>query len=244
MTGYLDSLFDGFTGEDSTYNGLQVEGAGEITAAAFGVDCSLEGFRRAADEGCQLLVTHHGLIWGGWSSVAGNDYLRLKTLIDNQINLYVRHLPLDIHPEYGNNAGIIRALGAERKEVFAEYGFFAEFPSALSAKEFRPLVAEKINPDSEFMDFGPDRIERIAVCSGSLRPGYLAGAVSGGAQALVTGEGSSPSLFYYPALESKIHIAFAGHYATEVYGVRSLMELVKKNFPELKTIWIDMPTGW
>jgi dinuclear metal center YbgI/SA1388 family protein len=244
LTAYLDGLFDGIIADDSTVNGLQIEGAEEIGTVGFSVDSSLEVFEAAAERGCQFLVTHHGLIWGGLKKVTGNDYRRLKTLFDHHINLYVRHLPLDIHPEFGNNAGIIRALGALPKEQFADYGYFAEFPKAIPSGDFIGLVRDQISPMPVSMDFGPPEIRRIAVCSGSLRPSAISEAVDGGAQALLTGEGSSSSLFYYPARESGIHVIFAGHYATEIFGVRSLCAKAAEKFKDLNTVLIEMPTGW
>jgi len=241
---YLDGLFDGILADDSTANGLQVEGAEEIVTVGFSVDSSLDVFEAAAERGCRFLVTHHGLIWGGLKKVTGSDYRRLKALFDHQINLYVRHLPLDVHPEFGNNAGIIRALGAAPKEPFAEYGYFAEFHKPIPAGDFMRLIKDNINPQPVSMDYGPAEIRRIAVCSGSLRPSAAAEAVNGGAQALLTGEGSSASLFYYPARESGIHVIFAGHYATEIFGVRSLCAKVAEKFKELNTVLIEMPTGW
>lgn len=240
----LDEILTPELFEDSTYNGLQIEGKEEIEKVGFAVDSCLEVFQDAAKQKCDLLITHHGLIWGSWKRIGGNSKARLQTLLKNGISLYVSHLPLDAHPEYGNNARIISALGGECLEPFNRVGFFTEFDYALEIKELKDRIQTSINDDLRSMEYGPKETKKIAVCSGSLRPSAVSEALWKGADTIISGEGSSDSLFYYTAKEEKLNIFFAGHYATETFGVKALQELIESRYKSLKTVFLDHPTGW
>jgi len=188
-------------------------------------------------------VVHHGLIWGGVNRLDGAMKRRFELILKNDINLYVSHLPLDKHPEIGNNVSIIKELGAVREEEFDEVAYIARFEKPLSYGDFLELVRKRISLSIRTMDFGSKTVDRFVVSSGGFSPRKLDRAISAGVGTILTGEGGMESLFYYQAMENSINVVFAGHYATEVFGVRNLETMVKERF-DIYTEFIDMPTGW
>lgn len=244
FTGYLDELLRPSDFDDITYDGLQVEGKIDVRKAGFAVDSALEVFERAVSQGCDVLVVHHGLIWRGWNRIAGADYRRAKFLLDSGLNLYVAHLPLDYHPDIGNNASIARLLDAKLTgETFYEVGRIASFDKPVPRGELAERIASAIGPLNDTFEFGSEHITCIAVCSGSYRASKLNEIAALGVDTLVTGEGESASMFYYAAREMNLNVFMAGHYATELTGVRSLMERVSRDVKGLETVLIDVPTG-
>jgi putative NIF3 family GTP cyclohydrolase 1 type 2 len=107
--------------EDFSRNGLQVEGTGMVRRVALAVDGCREAYGAAADNNCQMVVVHHGMIWGGLPSVTGGVYRQVRLLFDRGISLYAAHLPLDLHPKYGNNARIAALLGLRSRKSFGDY---------------------------------------------------------------------------------------------------------------------------
>ncbi|MBZ6493825.1 Nif3-like dinuclear metal center hexameric protein [Natrinema longum] len=232
---------------DASANGLQVgPDEGEIERVAVAVDGVRETFERAIEADADLLVVHHGLSWGGFDRVTGRTYDRIAPLIENDLALYVSHLPLDGHQELGNAAGVADLLGLEDRSPFGELGpeyvgqrGRAADPSA--PDEVRERLEAGLDTGGQpvqHLDFGPDRIEDVAIVTGS-GTDWLDDAVAADADALVTGEGKGKA--YHEAQEAGIHVFLAGHYATETFGVRSLQELVGEW--GLETTFLDVPTG-
>ncbi len=244
FTGYLDELLHPSDFNDYTYNGLQVEGEREIRKAGFAVDTAYEVIKSAVDLGCDILVVHHALIWRPWSRVSGFDRERLKLLLENGIGLYVSHLPLDAHPEIGNNVEIARLLGAETAGMFYEVGRFAEFGSGIAWNEFAGKLEAQFGTPKAVMRFGSDTVGKFGICSGGIRSDSLDELHAAGVDTLLTGEGSGESQFYYPAREMKMNVVLAGHYATELPGIRRLKEKVAADVKDVETFLIDIPTGW
>ena len=240
----LDRLLepDGF--RDYCPNGLQVPGRGELAKVATGVSASAELFERAAAERADLIVVHHGLFWG--STPAAIDHpmkRRLKLLFDADMSLAAYHLPLDAHPEVGNNALIARALGAEALEPFALHegrpiGFLASFPGeGIGAENLFARVGELTAREPLVFDAGPDRIRGVAIVSGA-GADYLSDAVLAGADAFITGEPAERVMTQ--AREAAIHFVAGGHYATETFGVRRLGEHLGERF-DVEHVFIDVP---
>lgn len=232
---------------DASANGLQVgSGTGSVDRAAFAVDAAAETIARARDADADLLVVHHGLSWGGFDRVTGRTYDRIAPLVAADIDLYVSHLPLDGHPELGNAAGIADVLGLVDRRPFGaiddehvgQQGLLDE-PTDLEGLSAR-LVPHLDTGGREIqtLPFGPDRIEHVAVLTGS-GGDWLEEAVAAGADALVTGEGKQK--LYHRAREAGIHVVLGGHYATETFGIRALAELVDEW--GVTTTVIDCPTG-
>jgi putative NIF3 family GTP cyclohydrolase 1 type 2 len=121
LIAYLDDYLRVKEIEDSSQNGLQVEGPEEVTKVAFAVDSCQVAFGQAVANGAQLLVVHHGLFWDKPLRLIGPIFQRVKTLIEGDCGLYAVHLPLDVHPEVGNNAELARLLGLKDTHAFGEY---------------------------------------------------------------------------------------------------------------------------
>lgn len=232
--------------EDGTYNGLQIEGKTGIKKIGFAVDSSQESFQTAVDKQCDMLIVHHGLIWGGIPKITGMMKTRLDTLLNNNINLYVSHLPLDKNPQCGNNVRIIDAIGGSVGEEFVDVGYISKFDHPLDFDELIERIKTKINPDIRMMPYGEKKIQKVAVSSGGFRASWMNEAYRMGVQTILTGEGSSESLFYHQAREQEMNIIFAGHYATETFGLEGLRQIMSKQY-ELENIELEMlslPTGW
>ncbi len=226
--------------EDSCSNGLQVENKVEVTKIGFAVDACQETFEKASQAGCQLLITHHGLIWDSLKAIKGDTYVKIKCLLDHQLALYSVHLPLDLHHQYGNNIKIAELLNLNELKPFGYYngtplGFIGSTDTNL--EQVRNLLREN-GMKTLTLNFGPEHLKKIAVISGGASK-ELYQAVAVGADLYITGE---PLHFaYHTAKENRINVIFGGHYETEVFGVKALMPLLKDKF-NVQTEFIDVPT--
>jgi len=249
LTGRLDERLDiaAYADLDASPNGLQVgPESGTVEHVAVAVDAAVETVERAADAGADLLVTHHGLIWGDMERVTGSNYRRIAPLVDHDLPLYVSHLPLDGHQELGNAAGVADVLNLGNREPFGSLGpevigqrGTASEPYAVD--ELRNLLADELDTGDgavRALDFGPDEIRDVAIVTGS-GVDWLDEAADAGVDALVTGEGKQKA--FHEAREAGINVVLAGHYATETFGVQSLQSLIGEW--GLETTFIDCPTG-
>jgi dinuclear metal center YbgI/SA1388 family protein len=224
----LNRLLEPHAFSDYCPNGLQVPGREEVGRVVTGVSASVELFERAAATKADLIVVHHGLFWGS-SPVAIDQAMkrRLELLFDNDISLAAYHLPLDAHPEVGNNALIARALGGGELRPFALHGhrhigFLASFPDGgIAAEELFARVTKLTARDPLVFDAGPPRVRSVAIVSGA-GSDHLPDAVLAGADAFITGEPAERAMTQ--ARESSIHFLAAGHYATETFGVNRVGE--------------------
>ncbi|MGC2372912.1 MAG: Nif3-like dinuclear metal center hexameric protein [Solirubrobacteraceae bacterium] len=240
----LDRLLETTRFKDYGPNGLQVPGRPEVTKVATGVTASAELFERAAIEGADLLVVHHGLFWdSGPAAIDMRMKHRLELLFDANMSLAAYHLPLDAHPTVGNNALIARALGADTLEPFALHegepiGFVGRFSGeGLTARDLFARTAELTARTPLVFDAGPATVRSVAIVSGA-GSDYLADAVAAGADALLTGEPTERVMT--EAREAQIHYIAAGHYATETFGVKRLGEHLCEHFG-LEHVFIDIP---
>jgi dinuclear metal center YbgI/SA1388 family protein len=232
---------------DASANGLQVgPDSLEVAHAAFAVDAAVETIETAVEAGADLLVTHHGISFGGIERVTGNEYERIAAAIENDLALYAAHLPLDGHQELGNAAGIADLLGLVDRSPFGEMG--PEYvgqrgraPDPLDLVGVQGTLQENLDVgahDVRALGFGPAEISEVAIVTGS-GVDWLEEAVDLGADVLITGEGKQH--VYHEAQESEINLVLAGHYATETFGVRNLQETVEQW--GIETTFIDCPTG-
>jgi dinuclear metal center YbgI/SA1388 family protein len=246
---YDDRLHtDEYAGVDASANGLQVgnrERGKRVEHVAVAVDAAVETIERAAEAGADLLVAHHGLFWDGMERLTGRDHRRIAALLENDLALYVSHLPLDGHQELGNAAGVGDVLGLEEREPFGtmggEYiGQRGRLPEALSGEAVRDRLADAVDHDGRvrLLDFGPDAVESVGVVTGS-GVDWLEEAAEAGLDALVTGEGKQYA--YHEAKEAGVTVLLAGHYGTETFGVRALQELAAEW--GMETTFVDCPTG-
>jgi dinuclear metal center YbgI/SA1388 family protein len=227
---------------DVSQNGIQVERRGrDINRAAFAVDACMESFRRAAEASAQLLFVHHGLFWGRVQLLRGVHYSRLRFLLDADLALYAVHLPLDAHPALGNNIGIARRLELGDIEPFGRY---QGIPIGRKGRLARPgrladLAARLTSEPLAMLPFGKERIESVGVVSGG-DPRAVSQAIEEDLDLFITGDASHE--IYHQAQEAGINVLFAGHYATEIYGVRQMSEHVARE-AGLDVVLLDVPTG-
>lgn len=242
IVSFLDKELNISSYQDSSNNGLQVESKGRIKKICCGVDASMEFFGAALHRSADMVVCHHGISWGdSLKYITDINYSRLSFLINNDIALYACHLPLDAHPRYGNNILICKALGLHKIQSFGEYngfpiGFKGVLPRSVSYESFKKKVAKVTAGKLQTMDFGPGKIRSVAVVSGGAADGVMEAGLAG-IDVYLSGE---PKLSAYSvAQEQGINAVFAGHYATEVFGVRALAGVLEKKF-NVKAEFIDL----
>jgi len=194
------------------------------------------------ESGADLLVVHHGLFWDTTPAVTGRHWRRLHALLTHGIAVYSAHLPLDCHPEIGNNVLMARALGLEHLEPFGMFkdvaiGFAGNL--RLPLNEFVDRVRETVGAEPRVLSGGPPETKRIGVITGG-GASLIRDAGQAGLDTFVTGEGSHHS--HFDAVEGGINVLLAGHYATETFGVRSLAEHIGRRF-DLPWSFHDNPTG-
>lgn len=245
LTAYLDDYLRIKEIRDSSQNGLQVEGPEDAAKIAFAVDGCQAAFEQAIVAGAQLLVVHHGLFWQDPVRLVGPLFRRVRTLIEGGCGLYAVHLPLDLHPEVGNNAELARLLGLKEGRPFGEYhdiaigiGGVLSPPISLDALVER-LVRATGEPPVRVLAHGPAETSRVACISGDA-VSMADQAVAAGFDTFVTGE--TRHEFFHHAAEWKLNVVYGGHYATEVLGVRALARHLEKQFG-LETLFVDVPTG-
>lgn len=236
---------EGFAGIDNSMNGLQVDNDGsEIGKIAFAVDANLESFTEAASWSAGLLFVHHGLFWGRPLGLLGNHRRRLKYLLDHNIALYAVHLPLDQHPRLGNNAGLAELLGLKEIEPFGLYhgrkiGYKGVLDPPLSIGEAAKRICFMGRPALGVFPFGVDLNRTCAVISGGA-PEEALQALAEGLDLYITGEPSHH--IYQEAQEAGLNMIAGGHYSTEVWGVRRVMERCMTDL-SVEGDFLDIPTG-
>ena len=238
----LDRELDIASFEDSSNNGLQVANSGRIRKVCCGVDASMEFFEEAKRRGADLLICHHGLSWGdSLKRIVDLNYRRVGFLIRNDIALYACHLPLDAHPRLGNNALLFKALGLRNRRPFGLYagrkiGFRGELPKAMKWADFKRFAHKAIGGEFRTMEYGRKTVGSVAIVSGGAAD-ELAQAAQEGVDVYVSGEANLHA--YNLAREYGIHAIFAGHYATEVFGVRALGEFMHRRF-KIEAEFVDL----
>ena len=221
MNRMLDDLLSPARFRDYCPNGLQVEGREQIGLVVTGVTASLALLEAALAAGADAIVVHHGLFWKGDDMrVTGPKKRRLELLLKNGLNLYGYHLPLDAHPELGNNAQLARQLGFAITGRFAEQeiGFLGEVPET-TAQALADAVGTRLARPALLVGDGGRKVAKVAWCTGGAQ-GYFEGAIAAGCDLFLSGEISEQTT--HLARESGVPYIAAGHHATERYGVQAL----------------------
>jgi dinuclear metal center YbgI/SA1388 family protein len=248
LTGYLNAYLrvGEIPDEANAVNGLQVEnGSGQVERIVAAVDASQETITGAASSaGRTLLLVHHGLFWDGGLPITGRRYRRLRALLDHDTALYAAHIPLDVHPEVGNNAVLANALGLGGQRSFDLYrGVPIGVQGTLAPPKSREQVAadlERIlSTTARLIPGGPPRVERVGVITGAAG-NRIGAAREAGLDTYITGEGAHHT--YFDAMELGVNVFYAGHYATETVGVKALAEHLSRRFG-LPWEFHDHPTG-
>jgi dinuclear metal center YbgI/SA1388 family protein len=224
-------------------NGLQVENNGTVTKVAYAVDGSQKTIDDAIAAGADLLILHHGIYWCGLRPMTGWFKKKIESCLNHNLAVYGAHLPLDLHPELGNNAGIAAALGLT--DCSPEVNYHGTFIGV--AGHFDGTVGELRRKYAEITGSSVTGIVhdenapagRIAICSGGAGDEIYQMQAKGYGTYLTGEENHWVS---NAAQDMGINILFAGHYATETFGVKSLAALLEEKF-NLPTVFIDNPTG-
>jgi dinuclear metal center YbgI/SA1388 family protein len=249
IIGYLDTTLEIDKFRDFAPNGLQVEGAMEVDNVVTGVSASAELISRAIEQHADLIVVHHGLVWGsGLTKIAGPLARRLQLLLGNDVSLAAYHLPLDKHARLGNNVGLCDALalGASRDP----FGDVRGTPLGLAGQWSTPLTRDDAigriaagvckNQQPRFVfPYGPAVVRRVGVCSGAASD-LLEAAAHAGCDMFVTGELAERAGDL--AKELQITLVAAGHYATEVFGPMRVADELRLRFPALNVQFVPVPS--
>jgi dinuclear metal center YbgI/SA1388 family protein len=236
---YLNNLLGIGRFKDYCPNGLQVEGSRRIQKLATGVTASLAFLEAAIEWGADAVLVHHGYFWKNEApQITGRKYRRLKTLIEHDINLFAYHLPLDSHPEFGNNAQLGARLGliADGRFGDQDLGWTALLPMPLSLEHFTATVENELGRKPLVLG-DPDRqLRRVAWCTGGAQ-GFFDDAIAAGADVYLSGEVSEQTT--HIAAESGVAYVAAGHHATERYGAQAVGAHVGEHF-DIEHLFIDI----
>ncbi len=231
--------------QDYCPNGLQVEGRGEVSRLVSGVTASQALIEAAIEVGADALLVHHGYFWRGEDPcLTGMKGRRIRRLLQNELSLLAYHLPLDAHPQLGNNAQLARRLGLTVKgglQPQAEHpiGNHGELAAAVSAGEFARQVSQALGREVLLESVGDVPVQRVAWCTGGAQS-YLSQAAALGVDCFLTGEVSEQTI--HEARELGVHFIAAGHHATERYGASALGEALAAQLGiEHQFIDIDNP---
>lgn len=237
---YLTEFLKPASFSDYCPNGLQVEGKSEVRKIVTGVTASLELLKRAHAAKADAILVHHGYFWRGESEpVTGIKMRRLKFLLENEINLFAYHLPLDAHAVVGNNVMLGSVLGFEiagwlddKKNMIA----WAELKEEKSLQVIADECSVKLSRDVQLIGDVNKPVRTIAWCTGAAQ-GYIDQAIAANIDVFISGEISEQTV--HQVRESNTAYIAAGHHATERYGIKSLGEHLASQF-ELSHEFIDV----
>lgn len=240
LESYLERYLDVSRFRDYSPNGLQVEGRAYVTRIVTGVTASLELLEAAVAAEADAIIVHHGYFWRGEDTrLVGTRRRRVALLIQNELNLFAFHLPLDAHLEVGNNVMLAKRLGFEVHGQFGEQdiGFHGGVDSPLTLRELARRVEDRLERRPLVVGDDSRIVRRVAWCTGAAQ-GYFDQAIALGIDAYVTGEVSEQTV--HTARENDVAFIAAGHHATERYGVQALGEHLAREFG-LEHRFIDIP---
>ncbi len=229
---FLDDFLSIDEIEDESENGIQVDSPANIEKIAFAVDARKDIVERAVDTKADLLFVHHGLIWGGGiRSLTGKEYDMVRALIRNDVGLYGAHLPLDVHPEVGNNVQLAAKINAEVEDPFLEYhgtniARMARFEDKRKVGDIAKELEEKLDTETYSLQ-EDEKVKKLGILTGKGGQA-LSEAKENGAELFITGERTYKA--YNEALDLNIPLIFAGHYATETLGVKKIKQLLDQKY--------------
>lgn len=242
----LNTLLSPHLMKDYCPNGLQVEGKTEVKKIITGVTACQALIDRAVEEKADAILVHHGFFWKGEpAEIRGMKFRRIKALIENGINLYVYHLPLDVHPELGNNARFAQLLDFEILGGLEDgnpcsVAIYGQLDEAVSGEDLASRIAIALHREPLHIgDNAPASIKTVGWCTGGGQD-FIELAGQKGLDAFISGEVSERTV--HIAREMGIHYFSAGHHATERYGVKALGEwLAQEHQLDVEFIDIDNP---
>lgn len=237
----LDALLQPERFKDYCHNGLQVEGSKDIVKVVSGVTCSAALIQAAIDENADTLLVHHGLFWRGFDGrVTGWMRQRLQLLLTHNLNVFAYHLPLDAHPELGNNARLGAVLGLDGVACFGDQQLgWVGTPIAgtfANATQLAQHVETTLGHSVTLAAGGEGPVRRVAWCTGGAQA-YFEEAIAQGVDAFITGEISEPQAHY--ARECGVSFLACGHHATERYGAPAVAAHIAQQLG-LQHVFIDI----
>jgi dinuclear metal center YbgI/SA1388 family protein len=223
-------------------NGLQLANSGKVTRVVAAVDASLSVIEAASAGGPGLLIVHHGMFWQGVQAVTGAFYKKLKTALDSDLAIYSSHLPLDIHPVYGNNALLAKGIGLVNPTPFLDHkglsiGLRGEWKG--TRLEFADILSQVLGGSPHLCPGGPEMISKVGIITGGAGS-EVAKVAASGIDCFVTGEG--PHWSYPLAQELGVNLFYGGHYTTETFGVKAICASIAELFA-IPCDFVDRPTG-
>ena len=242
---FLDTYLSIDDIKDACWNGLQFQGREEVKRIIYCVDAGAEAFSKTSSMKGDMIVVHHGHFWknlkpffSGWAKK------RLDILYRNNISLYACHLPLDRHREVGNNAQILKLLDAYITDEFMDHGgtnigWVGKIDNGSDLGVIEQTLNESLETECRVLDFGPEKVETVAVCSGGGGYGGFYEAMDKGVDLYITGDTAE---IFYTAKDAGINVIFAGHHCTEKIGLQALSNIVEQNF-DVESGFLDLPTG-
>ncbi len=244
LTAYLDDYLriEEIPDYPNALNGLQVDGPDDVSRVAVAVDACQATIDGAVERGAELLLVHHGLFWKGLEPVTGRHGRRLRALLANSVGVYAAHLPLDLHPEVGNNAVLAGQLGLTETAPFGDYqGAAIGVRGSLTVDRNRLVerLEGTLGVRAHVIPGGPDRTSEVGVITGGAGS-MIEEAHAAGLDTFITGEGAHHT--HFDAEELGVNVIYAGHYATETVGVSALGRHLGEQFG-LTCEFIDYPTG-
>lgn len=243
LSSFFTSLLNPASFQDYCPNGLQIEGAEQIDKVAFAVSATRDSIQKAVESGADTLVVHHGLFWKfhGARTLTGSFAKRIFPLVQNNINLYAYHLPLDAHPEIGNAAVLGRQINCLQQAPFGDFkgcatGIQGNLTTPVSAKTLQQTLQTLLQHD--VLLASPDEnqmITSVGIITGGANSDWVL-AEQAGLDAYITGEISEHD--WHESKENGIHMFAGGHNATERGGILSLMKQVQDLY-EVECLFID-----
>ena len=230
ITNYIDGLLNSKSFNDYSPNGLQVEGKAEIRKIVTGVSATQAFIEVAIEKEADAILVHHGWFWDKEDPrIVGMKYKRLKLLLDHNISLLAYHLPLDAHPELGNNAQLAKRLDIEIEDVMDKQGVgnFGRLPEYISLEQLGENIEKSLVRKPMLIRGGDHAIRKVAWCTGGAQ-NWISKAAEAGVDAYISGEISEHTV--HVAREMGVHYIAAGHHATERYGAMALGEHVAAKF--------------
>ena len=226
---------------EGAYNGLQVENNGSVSKIGASVDAGQQPFVDAIAQGVDFIICHHGMFWTHPVPIVGTNYIKVKTVLDRNLAVYGAHLPLDCHPDLGNNALLADALGLNKIDTFLNYEGSDMAIVALGPNGGREELAKKLRalfPESyQSIEYGSAQPKRIGILTGSGKSA-VPHLLEKNIDTLITGE--LQQHHFNMAQELRLNLYLCGHYATEIFGVKALAAEVAQKF-QLPWIFIEQP---
>ncbi len=224
--------------------GLQIEGRAQIDKIVGTVDAHQPCVHAALERNADLLLVHHGVLWGDARPLTASYGQLVRTFIEHDLNLYAAHLPLDAHPQWGNNAELARRLGLSVIDWWADVkgtplAVLARYDHPLDFQELVARFEKQVGRPQLVQAEGPTQVRTVGILSG-FGADKIATAASLGCDAYVTGETSHAQ--YYEAANTGINLLYGGHYTSETVGVQALGEHLAQRFG-IAFEFVDLPTG-